>query len=198
MRPHTVITMKKTLALMLLLAGLTLEARAETLTWVGDYPYPVWVTMPDYCNWLDETGNKVYFQDGYEVVFKDLGSGHVDVYVVYPGNILVENSSGHDYLFAAGNGGYIGGNTGLTKKGDGQLTINVACKCDYSGGTYIYGGSIGVATRDGDATREIQLGTDDIHLYGGCLVLDSHILTNNIVVEENGTLKIHQALGNVT
>ena len=180
--------MKKTLALLLLLAGLSVEAQGDVLTWTGaeNSDWRFW----DVTNWVNESGNPTVYKDGDAVVFNDAGARFVYVWEVSPGNILVENNSGHEYYFKGEGQGYIGGPGGLTKKGEGSLTISIrTCTCDYAGSTDIYGGSI-VTYADAmpGETFDVWLGKDVIHLYGGALHVDYGTLRNNIIVDGTATL----------
>ena len=180
--------MKKTLALLLLLAGLSVEAQGDVLTWTGaeNSDWRFW----DVTNWVDESGKPTVYHDGDAVVFNDNGARFVYVWGVSPGNILVENNSGHEYYFKGEGQGYIGGPGGLTKKGEGSLTISIrTCTCDYAGSTDIYGGSI-VTYADAmlGETFDVWLGKDVIHLYGGALHVDYGTLRNNIIVDGTATL----------
>ena len=182
------VAMKKTLALLLLLAGLSVEAQGDVLTWTGaeNSDWRFW----DVTNWVDKSGTPTVYQDGDAVVFNDNGARFVYVWGVSPGNILVENNSGHEYYFKGEGQGYIGGPGGLTKKGEGSLTISIrTCTCDYAGSTDIYGGSI-VTYADAmlGETFDVWLGKDVIHLYGGALHVDYGTLRNNIIVDGTATL----------
>ena len=62
--------MKKTLALLMLLAGLTVGAQGRTLTWDGSDSIHDW----SYQNWLDQNHEHVTFNYGDDVRFLDFGS----------------------------------------------------------------------------------------------------------------------------
>ena len=174
--------MKKTLALLLLLAGLTLEAQGKTLTWDGTKSY-AWNSWD--ANWLDEDGKAAVFDDGDNVVFNNNAKeDYIRTYSVEPGSMVVENGAGHTYFFTSANGDRVGGgfkgNMSLIKKGDGKLELDMSNP--YDGGTYIYGGSVLIYTLG-------ALGSGDIHLHGGLLSLSiKEKIDNDIFVEGNATL----------
>lgn len=76
--------MKKTLTLLLLLAGLTLDAQAETLTRNGSESQMTWNTTDD--NWLLGE-NAAQNADGDAVEFGDTGTLQGDIHVA-PGETL--------------------------------------------------------------------------------------------------------------
>ena len=173
--------MKKTLALLLLLAGLTLEAQGKTLTWTGAKSN-VW----DYetANWLDEDGNAAVFQDNDAVVFSDNGSGNVVLDGrLKPVSMVVANNGGKDYTFV-GNG-VLAGSMSLTKTGEGKLTINTANEFHgaFDAGTVIQGGTVVVG-------HDMALGYSDLLLQGGTLDLGGHTLTENYSTTVEGEAKL--------
>ena len=173
--------MKKTLALLLLLAGLTLEAQGKMLTWTGAKSN-VW----DYetANWLDEDGNAAVFQDNDAVVFSDNGSGNVVLDGrLTPVSMVVANNGGKDYTFD-GNGVLAGGMS-LTKTGEGKLTINTANEFHgaFDAGTVIQGGTVVVG-------HDMALGYSDLLLQGGTLDLGGHTLTENYSTTVEGEAKL--------
>ena len=173
--------MKKTLALLLLLAGLNLGAWGETLTWNGSEGHMTWNFEDD--NWLlDETAAK--YTDGADVVFGNTGCGRVTLVDSFaPKSVLVENTPGHTYFFN-GNGNLTGAMQ-LTKDGEDVLFIYTAN--DYTGGTVIKGGTL-------QMVNENALGSEDVTLMGGTLNLGEHTLSNNVNVNGSG----HIANGTVS
>ena len=161
--------MKKTLALILLLAGLTLDAQAETLTWNGAEGRMTWNTS--YYYWLQGDEPALY-TDGSDVVFGDNGSGEVTLARdLKPASVLVDSSK--DYTFS-GDGNLVGEGTTLTKSGSGTLTINTAN--EYKGGTIINSGTLVLGDNKALGTGEVTLGT--------CTTLDlgGHAIDNDISV----------------
>ena len=149
--------MKKTLALLLLLAGLTVEVRAETLTWNGTEGHMTWNTED--MNW-QKGSNAAKYTDNSDVVFGDKGSGEVTL----AGNLApasVTVNSGNDYTFA-GNGS-LTGEMQLTKEGAGTLNISTS--------NFFWGGS--TVLNEGTITinSSYALGTSGITLNGGTLNL---------------------------
>ena len=168
--------MKKTLALLLLLAGLSVEAQGRTLYWTGAES-AVW----DYetANWLDEKGIAAVFRAGDAVVFGDVRP-KVSICETSPASVLVDNSKNCDCIFRPDEGSDIGlrGNMSLTKKGDGNLFVNVFNT--YRGNTYIHGGVV-IPNVTG------ALGSGVVYLYGGSLDLRQE-QANDIVVEGQASM----------
>lgn len=163
------VAMKKTLALILLLAGLTINAQGKTLTWNGSEGHMTWNFEDD--NWLDEDGKAAVYQDGDAVVFGNLGSGNVVLDDrLKPVSMVVANNGGKDYTFD-GNG-VLAGSMSLTKTGEGKLTINTANEFHgaFDAGTVIQGGTVVVG-------HDMALGYSDLLLQGGTLDLGDHTLT---------------------
>ena len=175
--------MKKTLALLLLLAGLSVEAQAKTLTWNGGSME--WNTTDD--NWLqDETAAK--YTNEADVVFGNTGCGRVTLVGSFaPKSVLVENTPGHTYFFN-GNGNLTGAMQ-LTKDGEGLLFIYTAN--DYTGGTVIKGGTL-------QMVNENALGSEDVTLMGGTLNLGEHTLSNNVNVNGSGHIANGTVSGNLS
>ena len=194
--------MKKTLALLLLLAGLTVEAQGRTLYWTGDYSI-YWNDLESHINWKDEDGKDTFYQEGDDVVFHNCDASFVEVWGVSPGSMLVDNSAGNSYTFDrdASGGGSINGNMNLTKRGEGDLTFECACK--YTGDTFIYGGTTSINDERpsvfGDE-EPARLGYGDIFLCGGRLELFSlsQPYANNIYVKGEATLNCQYLGGSLT
>ena len=181
------VAMKKTLALLLLLAGLSVEAQGELLNWNGGEDKMFWDKVSK--NWLDQNGQAVSYQDGYWVNFYDSGSGIVMLpELLEPSEVDVDNSVGHDYTFVS-----IGGLTGkmmLIKYGEGKLTIKTSN--DYTGDTIISKGTIVVGDKMALGRSRIVMS----NYSGGLPTLDlgKYSISNSVVVEHgyasigNGTL----------
>ena len=169
--------MKKTLALILLLAWLTVGARAATLTWNGSWNDMTWNTENG--NWLLNGAHAVY-ANGNDVVFGDTGNGYVSLSgELAPSSVLVKSDNYYFFCSDIGEGNKLTGTMQLTKEGEGKLTIQTAN--DYTGGTIIKGGTLQMG-------NENALGSDDVTLMGGTLNLGGCTLSNNVNV--NGTAHI--------
>ena len=176
------VAMKKTLTLLLLLAGLNMDARAETLIWNGSEGHMTWNFEDD--NWLDEDGKAAVYQDGDAAVFGNLGSGNVVLDDrLKPVSMVVANNGGKDYTFD-GNG-VLAGSMSLTKTGEGKLTINTANEFHgaFDAGTVIQGGTVVVG-------HDMALGYSDLLLQGGTLDLGGHTLTENYSTTVEGAAKL--------
>ena len=159
--------MKKTLALLLLLAGLTVEAQAEQLTWNGREGHMTWNTEDT--NWLQ--GDSVTkYSNGYDVVFGYTGCGTVTLSdTLEPASVKVGPSN--DYTFTGD--GKLTGKMKLTID-NCDLTVNTAN--DYTGGTIIKLGSTLVVGNDK------ALGTGAVTLdRSATLDLGGHVLSNDVV-----------------
>ena len=186
--------MKKTLTL-LLLAGLTLEAQAETLTWNGDEDHMTWNTEDT--NWLQgETSAK--YTDGTEVVFGNTGSGTVTLADTFaPASVLVENNTGSDYTFTGegtGDGKLTGEGTKLTKSGDGTLNIETAN--EYTGGTIINGGTLVMGNDKALGSGNVTLGS--MGDAAATLDLNKHSISNQITLEGSASIGNGTLNGKVT
>ncbi|MBN2218552.1 MAG: autotransporter-associated beta strand repeat-containing protein [Pirellulales bacterium] len=129
--------------------SMTNDALAGNLTWTGADPI-----SPEYwdyasANW---TGDNTVFSDGDNVTFDDTGSNAYDiqllgdpVFGLSPGSVTVDNSTGHDYLFAgSGLQGSLQGTTGITKNGTGMLRINT--RNSFSGVVTVNAGMLRIGT----------------------------------------------------
>ena len=162
--------MKKTLALLLLLAGLSGEVRAETLTWNGTEGHMTWNTED--MNW-QKGSIAAKYTDRDTVEFCDTGSGIVTLAgELAPASVLV--NSGETYTFA-GNGS-LTGTMQLTKEGEGKLTIQTAN--DYMGGTLIKGGTLVMGNAN-------ALGSGIVSMSGATLDLGGHTLSNTVSVQSH-------------
>lgn len=101
----------------------------------------LWNSTSD--NWTMNGRNYAY-RDGMDVSFTDVGAGVVQlVGDISPTSIIVENSEGNDYIFAAAaGGGKLVGTTGITKNGTGALTLTTANT--HTGATVLNGGTLNV------------------------------------------------------
>ena len=169
--------MKKTLALLLLLAGLFGEVRAETLIWNGSWNDMTWNTENG--NWLLNGAHAVY-ANGNDVEFGDTGNGYVSLSgELAPSSVLVKSDNYYFFCDDIGESNKLTGTMQLTKEGEGKLTIQTAN--DYKGGTIIKGGTLQMG-------NENALGSGDVTLMGGTLNLGGCTLSNNVNV--NGTAHI--------
>ena len=169
--------MKKTLTLLLLLAGLTLDAQAEPLTWNGDENHMTWNTSSYY--WWQGDAPALY-TNGSDVVFGDIGSGEVVLDgTLKPGSVLVK--ADNDYIFSGK--GKLSGSMQLTKNGGGTLTINTAN--DYSGGTIINSGTLVLDHDKALGTGVVTLGSET---DSATLDLNKHSISNKITLEGSGSI----------
>ncbi|MBN2580350.1 MAG: autotransporter-associated beta strand repeat-containing protein, partial [Pirellulales bacterium] len=116
------------------------NAQAAALTWVGDWGTNYWDTTS--ALW---TGGASVYTDGDHVTFDDIGSftPPIDLRAALaPGSVTVNNSLYYDYVFSTTGSGSLTGTLagGLTKSGDGTLTINTSNTFD--GAVYINGGTL--------------------------------------------------------
>ena len=178
MRPHNTVAMKKTLALLLLLAGLSGEVRAETLIWNGSGNDMTWNTEDG--NWLLNGAHAVYANDN-DVEFGDTGNGYVALSgELSPTSVLVDSDKYYFFCNDIGEGHKLTGTMQLTKEGGGTLTIETAN--DYTGGTIINGGTLVLG-------NDSALGQGAITLKSGTLDLGHCTLSGNeITVTGHGTI----------
>ncbi len=165
--------MKKTLALLLLLAGLTLDAQAETLTWNGYEDHMTWNTEDT--NW-SQGGTSAQYTNGYDVVFGDNGIGRVSLSgALAPARMLVYTDKDYYTFDSADGSGKLTGTMQLTKDGEGLCIFHFSGGNDYTGGTVIKGGRL---LMGGDNA----FGSGAVTLYGGTLDLGGFTLPNQIIV----------------
>ncbi len=161
--------MKKTLTLLLLLAGFTLDAQAETLTWYGGTKK--WNTTD--VNWR-QVATPTKYTNGSDVVFAGKGSGEVTLEeTLTPASVDVDSSEA--YTFSGT--GKLSGSMQLTKNGSGTLTINTAN--EYSGGTVIKEGTIVMGNDKALGTGDVTLGAK---LLRATLELGGNTLSANVTV----------------
>ncbi|MBN2232034.1 MAG: autotransporter-associated beta strand repeat-containing protein, partial [Deltaproteobacteria bacterium] len=116
-------------------------ASAVTLTWVGDWGTNYW-DINTTANW-DNGGGPPYvvYNDGDDVTFNDTGSYIPDIDLtaaLAPASVTVNSSLGYYYTFSTTGSGYLTGTTGITKNGEGTLTVNTVN--DFSGDVVINAG----------------------------------------------------------
>ena len=168
------VAMKKTLALILLLAGLSGEVRAVTLIWNGRWNDMTWNTENG--NWLLNGAHAVY-ANGNDVVFGDTGNGYVSLSgELAPSSVLVKSDNYYFFCSDIGEGNKLTGTMQLTKEGEGELTIQTAN--DYTGGTLIKGGTLVMGNAN-------ALGSGIVSMSGATLDLGGHTLSNTISVQSN-------------
>lgn len=145
-------------------------------TWVNNEEDFVWSSQA--INW-EQKGQFYAFSNGATVTFGDVGHGEIKLKgELEPSNILVNNSANADYVWVAHeDGGYIAGDTKLTKQGEGSLVIKLANK--YTGGTEVLGGKL-------VAGHAEAFGTGDITVDGGSLDLTDKAVKNNVTVNTGG------------
>jgi autotransporter-associated beta strand protein len=168
---------------------------ATGLLWVGGLNANAW-DLKATSNW-NNSGSSDLFYNLDSVVFDDTGSASPSVALtgtLVPGSILVSNSA-NAYTFA-GSGG-IAGVTGITKEGNGSLTIAGTGVNTFSGPITISGGTLAYNRSDdltvanvisGSAgTTLAQQGTNILTLAGVSGSFDG------AVVVSSGTLKAGSA-----
>ncbi|WP_193214515.1 autotransporter-associated beta strand repeat-containing protein, partial [Luteolibacter marinus] len=86
-------------------------------TWNGGANWDIGISA----NWLE--GDNLFYQAD-AVSFGDTGFGSVALTGnLAPSSITINNSLGNDYLFTAAGGNLISGSTGITKSGEGSVTL---------------------------------------------------------------------------
>ncbi len=152
----------------------------KNLVWVGGNPDSTW-NIGTSANFLNGATPSV-FNNSDNVTFNSAGSANSTVTLsgtLAPGNVTVDTSA-NDYTFSGS--GQIGGPTGLTKVGTGNLGLQTANT--YAGGTVVSNGVI----RYGTANAISSTGNGDVGLYGGG-TLDLNNFTGTINgLNGNGTV----------
>ena len=119
------------------------------------------------------------FYNGDNVTFSDSGSGlQTSIYLpgpVSPGSVIV-NSGTNNYTFSGG--GYITGNTGLTKSGSSTLTVQT--NNNYNGPTVVNAGSL-IMSGNNSLSGNVTVG-------GGTLMLQSASTLTGTTAVNGGTL----------
>ncbi|MFC7339068.1 beta strand repeat-containing protein [Haloferula chungangensis] len=136
---------------------------SDDLTW----------TNPDSTSWSGET-----FTNGDSATFGDTGFGTVTILgAIEPSGVLVNNTLGKDYVFT---GDPIGGTFGLTKSGEGSLTL--ATPNTYTGVTTVSNGTLfvedaaGLGSTDG---QTVVTSTGKLHLMGGIIADDIDVVAKS-------------------
>ncbi len=182
------VAMKKTLALLLLLAGLSGEVRAETLIWNGSGNDMTWNTENG--NWLLNGAHAVY-ANGNDVVFGDTGNGFVSLSgELAPASVLVKSDNYYHFCKDIGESNKLTGTMQLTKEGEGKLTITTAN--DYTGGTVIKGGTLQMGNANALGNGTITLGDNSI------LDLGDNTISNSITLQGNATIGNGKIDGTIT
>ncbi len=148
-------------------------APLETAVWTSGENH-LWNTTDK--NWTQE-GRMYRYKDGVDVVFNDTGKGgEVQLEgALAPKGVLVEGNC--DYTFTGT--GKITGEAALTKNGSGTLTIENAN--EYSGGTFINGGTLVMKNAQ-------ALGSGGITLAGGTLDLGGFAVGNSVTLQGSATI----------
>lgn len=148
-------------------------APLETAVWTPGENH-LWNTTDK--NWTQE-GRMYRYKDGVDVVFNDTGKGgEVQLEgALAPKGVLVEGNC--DYTFTGT--GKITGEAALTKNGSGTLTIENAN--EYSGGTFINGGTLVMKNAQ-------ALGSGGITLAGGTLDLGGFAVGNSVTLQGSATI----------
>ncbi len=135
---------------------LTVAGTAANLTWKGDGSANIWDLITT-ANFLNGSASDKYY-DGDNVVFNDSGSNSPTITLtgtLSPNSVTVSNSA-EAYTF--GGSGSISGGTGLTKNGNGMLTIQTTNS--FTGPVAINSGTVSVATiANGGTSSGLGAGT---------------------------------------
>lgn len=191
-------------------SGLAKNAYFYNLEWVDNILYFDSTVVPELWVWSNTAGDGVWntttrnwfygltYADGKDVCFSDAGAGVVKLSgELAPASVEVNNSAGNDYTFtAADGGGKLTGSTGITKLGEGKLSI--ACANEHTGATELREGSLIVqhsealgATAAGQATLATAEGTTLRVENSSHLVLaGSNSIAGNVEVAAESTLEM--------
>lgn len=148
----------------------------RTLAWTGQNGN-TWDGLA--ANWVDTaTQANVPYSGGDHVLFNNLGAGSPLIDLVgslNPSSVTVDGDS--DYVLSSNAGGKITGTAGLTKRGNGRLTLNTDNA--YSGPTVIETGIVQV----GNADTHGSLGTGPVTNHGALVFnrTDNIVLLNRIL-----------------
>jgi alkaline phosphatase len=160
-----------------------------TLRWTGavDQKWNTGLTL----NWAMAGAPQAYV-DGDHVIFDDTGAplAQVDITTtVRPGSALVNNSA---TTVALGGSGSIAGPCGLTKAGDGMLTLSNSN--GYTGGTMVAAGTLLVENTAGSATGSGTVWVGAAILGGTGFINGPVVLTGDSTLTSSGTLTINDML----
>lgn len=152
-------------------ANQTLDVRVtsiESPKWAGLVPGGMWdigVTT----NWVGaSTGLATTYQDGDVVLFDDTARGTTVVDLVtnvQPAAVIVNNSN---LTYTITGGGKVGGNTGLTKNGAGDLTLANTGGNDFSGPTTVNEGVLRAGA------PQVLSSNSAVQVAGGVLAIQNH------------------------
>ena len=196
--------------ILLIGSGQAENAYLYNLVWEGNVLYFDASALPDQWIWSNAAGDCVWdtitpnwhydvsYIEGEAVAFMDTGAGEVKLSgELAPASVEVNNSAGNDYTFtAADGGGKLTGSTGITKLGEGKLSI--ACANEHTGATELREGSLIVqhsealgATAAGQATLATAEGTTLRVENSSHLVLaGSNSIAGNVEVAAESTLEM--------
>ncbi len=196
--------------ILLMGSGQAENAYLYNLVWEGNVLYFDASALPDQWIWSNAAGDCVWdtitpnwyydvsYIEGEAVVFMDTGAGEVKLSgELAPASVEVNNTAGNDYTFtAADGGGKLTGSTGITKLGEGKLSI--ACANEHTGATELREGSLIVqhsealgATAAGQATLATAEGTTLRVENSSHLVLaGSNSIAGNVEVAAESTLEM--------
>jgi alkaline phosphatase len=132
------------------------------------------------------------FVDGDQVVFSNSAESVMQVDItttVKPGSVLVNNSA---TTVALGGSGSIAGPCGLTKAGDGMLTLSNSN--GYTGGTMVAAGTLLVENTAGSATGSGPVWVGAATLGGTGFINGPVVLTGDSTLAPDDTLTINNTL----
>ena len=150
---------------------------APTITWLGASK-TVW--QHGKAGWMNaSTGYDAVYENGAAVIFTQSGTVTI-AGAVAPGSVIVAGDKAITFKSDKANPGRIVGETSLTKRGNGKLTLNDGNT--YTGGTIIEAGTV-------TAGGASSFGSGDIAISGGTLDLKSKAVTNDITLTGVATIK---------
>ncbi len=150
---------------------------ADVITWLGA-KQTVW--QHGKAGWMNaSTGYDAVYENGAAVIFTQAGTVTI-AGAVAPESVIVAGDKAITFKSDKKNPGRIVGETSLTKRGNGKLTLNDGNT--YSGGTFIEAGTV----MAGGAS---SFGSGDISISGGTLDLKNKAVTNNITLTGVATIK---------
>jgi autotransporter-associated beta strand protein len=177
----------------------TVTGLAQNLTWRGDGTANNWDTTST--NWVNGT-NRFTFGTGANVTFDDTGSNTPAINLtgaLQPASVTVAANQNYNF---AGSGSLIGAFS-LAKSGAGTLTVGTSN--NFSGGTFVSGGSLTMgnttANASGLGTNTVSLGDGTrLNLFDAGAATDAGTLSNNLAVSGSVTLQLpeHGGAGGAT